>query len=115
MKIKIYGTRYSEIPKYYDWDKEKIYDYYDSVAEEKWEIEADTLTDGEKWLAKNHPDMYMGGAVSCENGDFACLAVPCLEYGKGNYETIQARINWVKTQKLPKLILVTSNKRKEGK
>ena len=102
MKIKIHGTRYSETPKYYSWDDKKRYKYYDSVSEETWEIEADTLREGEKWLAENHPDMYMGGAVACENGDFALLAVPSLEYGEGNYETIQARVAWVKNYVLNK-------------
>ena len=97
MKIKVIGARYNETATYYNWDKEKKFPYYSRIADETWEIEADTLWDGERWLAKNHPDMYMGGTVSCENGDFACLAVPCGEYGNGNYETIEARVAWVKS------------------
>lgn len=102
MKITIIGREFSNVPNYYEWDKEKRYDNYDMILEKKWEIEADTLREGEKWLAENHPDMYMGGAVTCENGDFALLAVPSLEYGEGNYETIQARIAWVKNYVLNK-------------
>ena len=97
MKIEITGRRFSETPNYYDWDEKKRYQRYDILSTETWEIEADSLEDGIKWLAVNHPDMYMGGGVNCDNGDFACIAVPCEEYGKGNYETIQARIAWVKT------------------
>lgn len=96
MKVKVIGRKFSEVPKYYDWDKKKHFDYYDITSEEIWEIEADSLADGERWLAKNHPDMYMGANIICDNGDFACFAVPCSEYGKGNYETIEARVRWVK-------------------
>lgn len=96
MKITIHGVRYSDIPKHYPWDDKKRYKYFDSIAEEKWEIEGNSLDEGEKWLAQNHPDMYMGGSIVCENGDFSLLAVPSGEYGEGNYETTQARIAWVK-------------------
>lgn len=92
MKVKVIGRRYSETAKFYKWDANKEFPYYEMEEEQLWEIEAETLKDGKKWLAENHPDMYMGGNVVCENGDFACLAVPCEEYGKGNYETIAARI-----------------------
>ena len=96
MKIKVIGRKYSETAKYYKWDNECEFPYYEKTAEVIWNIEADGLGDGKKWLAQNHPDMYMGGNVICENGDFACEAVPCGEYGEGNYETIEARIAWVR-------------------
>lgn len=95
MKIQIIGRRFNDTATYYDWDTEKEFARYDLVSTEEFEIDADTLADGKKWLAKNHPDMYMGSNIICENGDFSCLAVPCGEYGKGNYETTEARVAWV--------------------
>lgn len=95
MKIKVIGRSYTETATYYDWDAEKKFPRFEATGEQTWEIEAETLRDGERWLAENHPDMYMGGNVICENGDFACLAVPCGEYGEGNYETIAARVAYV--------------------
>ena len=96
MKIKVIGRRYSETAKFYDWDTDKVFPYFEKEGEQTWEIEADTLQDGVQWLAENHPEMYMGGSVVCENGDFTCFAVPCVEYGKGNYETIEARVAFAK-------------------
>ena len=96
MKIKVIGRRYAETATYYDWDSDKKWPRFEKVAEQTLEIEADTLRDGKKWLAENHPEMFMGGNVICENGDFACFAVPCEEYGRGNYETPEARIACVK-------------------
>ena len=96
MKITVYGRRYSETAKYYSWDVNKEFPNFEKVDEQVWEIEAETLRDGERWLAENHPDMYMGGNIVCENGDFACLAVPCGEYGEGNYETIEARVDCIR-------------------
>ena len=92
MKVKVIGRRYSETAKYEKWDADREFPNFDKEDEQTWEIEANTLHDGVRWLAENHPDMYMGGNVICENGDFACLAVPCGEYGKGNFETMAARI-----------------------
>ena len=66
--------------------------------EQVWEIEGESLSDGEKWLADNHADMYMGGSVVCENGDFLLLSVPSEEYGKGNFETLEARAACVKQE-----------------
>lgn len=96
MKVTVYGRRYSEVPNYYRWDVEKQFPYFEKEDEQVFEIEAESLRDGERWLIENHPDMYMGGNVICENGDFACLAVPCEEYGKGNYETVARRVACVK-------------------
>ena len=98
MKIEVIGRKYSEVAKYYDYDTDKRFPHYEKVDEQTWEIEGETLYDGEIWLAKNHPDMFMGGNVICENGDFAMLAVPCEEYGKGNYETIADRIAYIKKE-----------------
>ena len=96
MKVKITGRRYAETANYYRWDADKEYPYFEEVEEQTWEINTRSLRDGERWLAKNHPDMLMGGNVNCENGDFACFPVPCEEYGTGNYETVDARIACVK-------------------
>jgi hypothetical protein len=98
MKIKIIGRKYLEAARYLEWDTSKRFPVYDMDEERVWEIEAETLDDGELWLAENHPDYYMGANVICENGDFACEAIPCEEYGKGNYETIAARIAFVKAE-----------------
>ena len=98
MKVKVIGHKFSETATYYNWDSQKLYPTYEMVDTQEWEIEADNLHDGEKWLAQNHPDMYMGGSVVCENGDFLCCAVPGIDYGKGNYETNAARVAWVKRE-----------------
>ena len=95
MKIKVIGRRWSENAIYSEWDTKKEFPRYELQGEQTWEIEADTLRGGEKWLAENHPDMYMGASIYCENGDFLCTAVPCMEYGKGNYETMAARVAFV--------------------
>ena len=92
MKVKVIGRKYSETATFASWDSSKEFPHFDKVDEQCWEIEAASLNSGVKWLAENHPDMYMGGSVRCENGDFACLATPCCEYGKGNFETETARI-----------------------
>lgn len=96
MKVTVIGRRFSETPTYPVWDKNREFPHYDMVEEKTWEIDAETLRDGDNWLAANHPDYYMGGSVVCENGDFSCHAVPCSEYGKGNYETLAARAACIK-------------------
>lgn len=100
MKIKVIGRKFSEEANYPAWDSKKEFPHYEILEEQTWEIEADKLHDGEKWLADNHPEMYMGGNVVCENGDFACFAVPGIEYGKGNFETIQARVACVRAARI---------------
>ena len=102
MKIEVIGRKYADVATYYSYDTEKQFPHFEKVDEQTWEIEAETLYDGELWLAKNHPDMFMGGNVICENGDFAMLAVPCGEYGKGNYETTADRIAYVKREVVDK-------------
>lgn len=96
MTIKIIGRKYSDTATYGDWDTEKEFPTFAKVAEQTWEIEAETLDEAEGWLIENHPDMYMGASIICENGDFSCIAVPCSEYGEGNYETTATRIDFVR-------------------
>lgn len=98
MKVTVIGRMYSDEATYPTWDADKAFPHYALVEEQTWEIEAATLRDGEKWLAHNHPAYYMGANIICENGDFAMLAVPCCEYGKGNYETLAARIACVRRE-----------------
>ena len=91
MKTTVYGRIFSDVATFGDWDKEKQFPRYAMESELTWEIEANSLREGEAWLAANHPEAYMGGSVVCENGDFLMLAIPCCEYGEGNYETKSAR------------------------
>ena len=98
MKIEVIGRKYADVATYYSYDTDKQFPHFEKVDEQTWEIDGATLYDGETWLAENHPDMFMGGNVICENGDFAMLAIPCVEYGKGNYETTEARVAYVKAQ-----------------
>lgn len=104
MKIRVTGRRYSEEARFADWDSEKEFPEYDVVAEQTWKIEAQSLNDAEAWLAQNHPDMFMGSNISCENGDFAAMSVPGTFYGKGYFETQVARIAWVKKYIAPKRV-----------
>lgn len=92
MKVKVIGRKYSEEATYSSWDKWREYPRFEELEEKTWEIEADSLLEGKRWLVENHPDYFMGANIICENGDFSCLAVPCCEYGKGNFETYEARI-----------------------
>lgn len=96
MKATIIGRRYSDVATYWDWDAAKRWPNYEKVEEQEWTVDVSSLKDGERWLAVNHPDMYMGGSVVMENGDFMMMAVPCVEYGDGNYETEAARVACVK-------------------
>ena len=98
MKIKVIGRKYSEKESYYSWDADKQFPNYEEDEVLIWEIEAETLDNGILWLAENHPDYYMGANVVCGNGDFAMFPVPCEEYGKGNYETLAARIAYVQEE-----------------
>lgn len=47
-------------------------------------------------LGENHPEFFMGANLKSEN-DFCAFAVPCIEYGKGNFETEEDRIRWVRS------------------
>lgn len=101
------GSRYSEEPQYYPWDDKKMYPYYDCVEEQEWTLtprflaaitgKKPSLDAAEAWLISEHPDYYMGASIrqDCRSGDFLMCAVPCLDYGEGNYETIEARRNYV--------------------
>ena len=106
MKCTITGRKYSEEARYAEWDTKKEFPCYDKVAEQVWEIEASSLDEATEWLAKNHPDMFMGCNISCENGDFAAYAVPSAGYfwGKGNFETQSARTECVKKMYAPKKV-----------
>ena len=104
MKITIAGRKYSEEARYASWDSEKKYPMYDEIEKQEWEIEAKSMDEAEKWLAKNHPDMFMGANISCENGDFAAYSVPCGFWGEGNYETQSARTAWVRKTFAPKRV-----------
>lgn len=92
------GSLYGETPNYYSWDVEKKFPYFSIEGKCVWSIQAETLEDAVKWLATNHPEYYMGAGVECKNTnehEFYLTAVPSGEYGDGNYETIEARKNFI--------------------
>ena len=99
-KYKVSGALYGEDSRYYSWDAHREFPYYDRVSEDTWEIEAESLENAVTWFKKNHPDMVQGGSVSriLENeGDkpeFYMFAIPNAEYGYGNFETVENRIEW---------------------
>ena len=95
MKCKVIGRKYSDVATYARWDVHCEFPRFEETDEQTWEIEADTMKSAEKWLASKHPEYYMGANIICENGDFACLAVPCEYYGNGSYETLKARVDFV--------------------
>lgn len=104
MKCKVTGRKYSEEARYAEWDSKKEFPEFDKVAEQEWEIEVSSLDEATEWLAKNHPDMFMGANISLDNGDFSAYAVPTNFYGKGNFETQSARIAWVRKTYVPKKV-----------
>ena len=88
------GRVYSETPKYYDYDKRRMFPYYDVVDEKEWDItDAKSTQDCEKWLLENHPDYYMGCSIQqrCPSGDFLIMPAPSGEYPEGMFETIENR------------------------
>ena len=103
-KMKTYritGTRYNETPKYYNWDTDKKFAYYTVDDKRDWVIDANDMNEAEKWFATNHPDYFMGGSINCITPnvhEFCMYAIPCREYGDGNYETINARIAFVRNR-----------------
>ena len=97
--MKIYGRLYGETPRYYDFDDNHKWPYYDKLEEKEWDLEYSDVNDGEKWLIDNYPEYYMGACIQGNNGDFILTAIPGVEYGYGNFETIQNRISYVKTIK----------------
>lgn len=96
MTITVQTTRYGEEATYYTWDKERKYKNYEPIEKHTFEVEAESVQEAEKWLANNHPELYMGAGITDHKGNFIMTAVPSLEYGEGNYETTEARIAWVK-------------------
>lgn len=97
MKYKITGRLYGEIATFHSWDHDKRYPMFKVVSEKTWEIYADTMKEVKRWLAINYPEYYMGCNIKMIGYDnFFMAAAPCSEYGAGNYETLENRINWVK-------------------
>ena len=100
-KYRVTGTHYNETPNYYVWDNEKRFPYFTVDDEQEWVIDADNLKEAEKWFAVNHPDYFMGGAINCITPnvhEFCIYAAPCGEYGEGNYETVDARVAFVRNR-----------------
>lgn len=98
-KYRVIGTLYTSIPKYYSWDKDKTFPYFDKLEEKEWEVEAESAKDAIIWLMNNYPEYYMGGSAHCitvGRSEFYMTAVPCLEYGNGNYETVDNRVAYLK-------------------
>ena len=98
---KIIGRIFSDKPTYYEWDDEKKYPRYNELENlsKEWTVdEVHSLQDAEKWLLSNHPDYYMGCSIvqNCPSGNFLASAVPCGEYPKGMYETIENRRDWAR-------------------
>lgn len=93
--MKIIGRLYDEIPNYYEFDEKHEWPYYNCVETVEWHVDLLDIHDGEEWLIKNHPEYYMGANIIGDNGDFICVAVPNSEYYKGNYETVENRVNYV--------------------
>lgn len=96
MNAKICGRIYSDEPFFPDWGKDKKFPHYEEESEHLWEVDCASLDEAEGWLMENHPEAYMGASIVLENGDFAMFAVPCLEYGKGNFETKAARLEYAR-------------------
>ena len=96
---KVHGALYGTADHYYDWDKDRKYPYYKKVEDREWTVEGDCLEDAINWFCANHPAYYMGGSVqriTDDKTEFAMFAVPSPEYPEGTYETIEARIKYVK-------------------
>lgn len=94
------GALYSTIAQYYDYDSRLQWPYYRRLESRSWTIEAESLEDAVAWLMTNYPSYYMGGSIVCITPgvqEFQCNAVPSIEYGEGNFETIEARIAYVKS------------------
>lgn len=98
---KVTGRIYNEEPHYYAWDTHKESPVYDKVSEEQWYINADSLQEAKNWFYKNHPEAVQGGSIIRTDSDipeFVMFAVPSVEYGYGNYETVENRANWAREQ-----------------
>lgn len=96
MKFEVIGRIYAETANYAEWDSEKEFPHYPLVSEHEFEIEAENLDAAKKWLAANHPEMYMGGNIFAVGEPyFTCLAVPGYCYPEGSFETLRARVGYV--------------------
>ena len=98
---RVCGAKYNEEPRYYTWDADKKFPEYTVVNKQEWTIDADSLNDAEKWFIANYPDYFMGGSIQCITPnvcEFCMYAIPCCEYGTGNYETVAARIAFVRNR-----------------
>lgn len=100
---KIIGRLYDTNPFFADWDTKKAYPSYSPIpgSEIEWKLEEATCIDeASEWLLKNHPDYWMGANIiqECPSGNFSMHAVPCVEYGRGNYETYAARYRFAEKE-----------------
>lgn len=101
----ISGCEYSDTPTYYAWDKNQEFPKYDMLPETKQTFtppvsEVASLEDAEKWMIRNHPELYMGMSAhqDCPGGNFMVLAVPGAgNYPEGTYENRAARIAYAKS------------------
>ncbi|MBQ7372589.1 MAG: hypothetical protein IJW67_12055 [Blautia sp.] len=97
-KAYILTALYDTTPSYRDWDTDCEFPMY-KVIEDTYEVfwvEAENLEEAEKWLAINHPERYIGANFKLE-GKYKLLPVPCKKYGKGNYESLEARIRYARS------------------
>lgn len=100
-RYKVTGRIYNEEPHYYAWDTNKEFPVYEKVSEEQWYIDADSLKNAKNWFYQNHPEYVQGGSISLTNSDipeFVMFGVPSPEYGYGNFETVENRVNWAREQ-----------------
>lgn len=94
-KFQIVGRKYDLVNlEYCSWDTSHEFPMGKFVCEEVFPImEFESLAYAEYWLLDNYPEYYMGGniwEVESNNGypDFACFAVPCVEWGSSTDEWI---------------------------
>jgi hypothetical protein len=75
--FRIIGVRYSTEKIFYDWSKEFF--YYEKLEEKEFpQMEFESLTHAEKWIAKNHPEYYFGCNIveNKKGGDFSIIPIP---------------------------------------
>ena len=96
---RVVGARYDIIPKYYSWDTDKQFPYFEKIEDREWVVETENAEEAIVWLMTNHPEYFMGSAAYCitpgKSGAYM-TAIPNPEYGPGNYETIENRVAYVK-------------------
>ena len=101
---RVTGRIYNEEPHYYNWDSHKEFPVYDKVSEEQWVIQARSLKEAKNWFYQNHPEGVQGGSVQrildtpSQDPEFIMFAIPSPEYGYGNFETVENRIEWAREQ-----------------